>query len=87
MSFSLECNPENKLQFNSTIASKNSRVLVLTKDKWLQYNETYMELCMVVADNIQCMSTNLPQSIVSGDSISRVKKVKYSGKTNGYIYI
>lgn len=36
--FVMECNPEDIIRFKSSIQFNSSKILVLSKDKWLQYS-------------------------------------------------
>lgn len=43
----MECNPNDIIAFKSRIQYNSSKILVLTKDKWLQYTNENLELCVI----------------------------------------
>lgn len=49
------------LEYKSAIQSADSKIIVLTKDKWLQYNSTHIEYCTITGEIGQCELFNMKE--------------------------
>lgn len=76
------CNPEDIIRFKSSIQFNSSRIIVLSKDKWLQYSNESLEYCTIVGESGQCEL--MPLSLVPIKyEIKRIKVAKFETKLNG----
>ena len=81
--FHLLCNDEqNPITFHSNIQGNLISSVALSQDKWIQLNQTYIELCAISTNEAQCDELYVNNSIPDL-SISRLKLISFEQNSTG----
>lgn len=81
--FQIDCNNSDVINFKSSIsANVSTKLIVLAKDKWMQYSNTSLELCTIVGESGQCQLLPI-QMVGNREPIDRIKLVNFESKISG----